>query len=63
MDKGKEIQTLRAALVMYLAEQGTPVSNTYEMSTVDLLRDVLMAYLKAEGVNAVVSIHFDNDTR
>ena len=62
MDKGKEKQALRAALVMYLAEQGTPVSETYELGTLELLRKTAEAHIIECGAQGVVSIHFDNDT-
>jgi hypothetical protein len=63
MDERKEVIKLRAALVMYLAEQGTAIIDTYELGTVELLRKTAEAYMIDCGVQGVVSIHFDNDTR
>ena len=60
--EGKETIALRAALVMYLAEKGTPVSDTYELGTLELLRKVAEAFIVSCGAQGVVSIHFDNDT-
>jgi len=62
MKEGKEINALRAALVMYLAEQGTPVLETYELGTLELLRKTSEAFIISCGAQGVVSIHFDNDT-
>ena len=63
MDKRKEVIELRAALVMYLAEQGTAIIDTYELGTLELLRKTAEAYIIECGAQGVVSIHFDSDTR
>ena len=62
-EKGKEIYALRAALAMYLAEQGTPVIDTYELGTLELLRKTAEAHMEELGVKGVVSIHFEGDTK
>lgn len=63
MEEGKDVYALRAALAMYLAGHGTPVIETYELPTLELLRRASYAYMKAHGIKGVVSYHFENDTK